>query len=86
MPIWLCPGPSPGAQVWAPVSQIDIAPTVLYWMGLPVPADMDGRPLEDIMTPEHVAAHTVSFGGDAALDVDLDRREYDAEEEEEKES
>jgi predicted AlkP superfamily phosphohydrolase/phosphomutase len=61
----------------------DIAPTVLYWMGLPVPADMDGRPLEDIMTPEHVAAHNVSIGGDASLDADLDRREYDAEEEEE---
>ena len=29
---------------------IDITPTILYLMGLPIPADMDGRPLMDIFT------------------------------------
>jgi predicted AlkP superfamily phosphohydrolase/phosphomutase len=64
-------------------SLTDIAPTVLYWMGLPVPRDMDGRPLVDIMTSQHNDAHDVRFGGDAESGGSIDRREYDAEEEEE---
>lgn len=31
---------------------IDIAPTILHILGLPIPSDMDGRVLEEILTPE----------------------------------
>jgi len=64
-------------------SLTDIAPTVLYWMGLPIPRDMDGSPLVDIMTREHSAEHAVKFGGDASSARPVDRREYGADEEEE---
>lgn len=30
---------------------VDVAPTVLYLMGLPIPADMDGRPLTEALDP-----------------------------------
>jgi hypothetical protein len=31
---------------------IDIAPTILHILGLPVPTDMDGRVLEEVLTVE----------------------------------
>ncbi len=34
----------------------DIAPTVLYLLGLPVPTEMDGCVLEELITPEWLAA------------------------------
>jgi arylsulfatase A-like enzyme len=36
---------------------LDIAPTVLAVMGHPVAEDMDGRPLLEIITNEHLDAH-----------------------------
>jgi predicted AlkP superfamily phosphohydrolase/phosphomutase len=39
---------------------IDIAPTVLYTMGLPIPDDMDGTVL-DIFLPEFRSAHKVEY-------------------------
>ncbi|MGA2033378.1 MAG: alkaline phosphatase family protein [Thermoguttaceae bacterium] len=35
----------------------DVAPTILYLMGLPIPADMDGRPLLAALDPDFVARH-----------------------------
>lgn len=40
---------------------IDIAPTVLYLMGLPVPTDMDGRVLTDIFTEEIRKSREIEF-------------------------
>jgi predicted AlkP superfamily phosphohydrolase/phosphomutase len=39
----------------------DIAPTILYAMGLAVPSDMDGRPLEEIFTDEFRASNKVRY-------------------------
>ena len=39
----------------------DIAPTVLYLMGLPVPSDMDGRPLVEALDPEFVAQNPPQY-------------------------
>ena len=41
-------------------SVMDITPTALAALGLPVAADMDGRPLTEAMTPEFLAAHPVT--------------------------
>jgi predicted AlkP superfamily phosphohydrolase/phosphomutase len=37
----------------------DLAPTILYAMGLPRPRSMQGRVLTELFRPEHVAAHLV---------------------------
>ena len=42
-------------------SIIDLAPTILYAMGVPIPRDMDGGLLEAAFTPEHLAKHRASF-------------------------
>jgi arylsulfatase A-like enzyme len=38
---------------------IDLAPTILHLMGLPVPSDMDGRVLDEILTD----GRAIEFGG-----------------------
>jgi hypothetical protein len=39
----------------------DVAPTLLYALGLPVGRDMDGRALTDAFEPGFLAAHPLSF-------------------------
>jgi predicted AlkP superfamily phosphohydrolase/phosphomutase len=36
---------------------IDVAPTLLYWLGVPVPTGMDGRVLVDAFTEDYLRAH-----------------------------
>lgn len=38
---------------------IDMAPTIFHLLGLPVPDDMDGKPIEDLLPPETRAKHPV---------------------------
>lgn len=40
---------------------VDVAPTVLYALGLPIPKDMDGRPLLSIFTDETRASRPVEY-------------------------
>jgi predicted AlkP superfamily phosphohydrolase/phosphomutase len=60
-------GYGPHILAGAPVEPqiIDLAPTALYLLGLPVPGDMDGRVLTEIIEPGYVAEHPVLYG-DAA--------------------
>jgi hypothetical protein len=46
-----------GAKLSASVR--DIAPTILALLGLPVPRDMDGRVLTELLDPEFLARHPV---------------------------
>jgi hypothetical protein len=58
--IMMASGPAvrQGAQVeGAQIS--DLAPTILYRMGLPVPDNMDGQVLTDLFSPEFVDANPV---------------------------
>jgi len=38
---------------------VDVAPTILYDLGLPVPTNMDGRVLTDMLDPGHVTANPI---------------------------
>jgi hypothetical protein len=53
-------GIRPGATPRA-ASVVDIAPTILYLMGLPVARDMDGRVLTEILDEEFARAHPLTF-------------------------
>ena len=48
-----CPGTTPEQA-----SLLDIAPTILHLLGVPVPDDTDGRVLSEILKPEFAAAAT----------------------------
>ena len=41
---------------------IDLAPTLLYLLGVPVPEDMDGKVLTSAVRPDFLAAHPVRAG------------------------
>jgi predicted AlkP superfamily phosphohydrolase/phosphomutase len=61
-------GPVRAGHVFSGARIIDVAPTVLYLMGLPIPHDMDGVPLVDALDPEFVALrppHHETNGGSA---------------------
>ena len=58
----------------------DVAPTVLYAMGLPVPEDMDGRILLDLFLPSHVESCPPQYS-EAPLQVEPSDFGLSAEEE-----
>jgi predicted AlkP superfamily phosphohydrolase/phosphomutase len=53
-------GIKPGAELKS-ASVLDVAPTILYLMGLPVARDMEGRVLGEIVEEDFARAHPVSF-------------------------
>ena len=59
---------------------VDVAPTVLYALGLPIPEDMDGRPLLEIWNSDFRQAHPVQVGGAEQTEETLPEPDYDAEE------
>jgi predicted AlkP superfamily phosphohydrolase/phosphomutase len=42
----------------------DVAPTILYLLGLSVPEDMDGRMLSEIIAEEYLKANDISFSSE----------------------
>ncbi len=62
---------------------IDVAPTILYALGMPIPSDMDGKPLTDLFDGAYVQQSEPSYTGErkheSVADVDF---EYTEEEEE----
>jgi predicted AlkP superfamily phosphohydrolase/phosphomutase len=61
------PGVRQGSELEGAVIQ-DIAPTVLHTMGLPVPADMDGRVLENAFAEEYMESFPVEIGEPGTFD------------------
>lgn len=68
------PGVRPGAEL-SGARIIDVAPTVLHLMGLPVQEDMDGRPLEEALTEAFAASNPVARG-QARIELEADGFEY----------
>ena len=62
----------------------DLAPTILYLLGLPIPLDMDGQVLTQIFRDEYLASDPVSYGNGSGPDADLmgPKEGYSAEDEE----
>ncbi len=73
------PGIDPGAQLEA-ANIVDLAPTILYAMGLPIPSDMDGRVLTEAFAPQHLAAFQAQYT-DEATDRPTGEDHYSLEEE-----
>ncbi len=53
-PALACPGRVRDAKL------IDLAPTLLYLLGEPVPGDMQGRVLEEMIHPNYLASHPIN--------------------------
>ena len=59
---------------WVQSARIeDLAPTILHLLGCQVPPDMDGQVLTNLLDPDWVAAHPVSYA-----DPDLESEATDA--------
>ncbi|MCD4726471.1 MAG: hypothetical protein K8R46_02330, partial [Pirellulales bacterium] len=61
---------------------LDMAPTMLYLTGLPVPENMDGRVLEEIFDPDHLDRNPPCRGGVAR---EVGREDFSYSDEESKE-
>ena len=59
----------PGSTLGADADLLDIAPTVLRLLGVPVPADMDGRVLTEVLDPSLLAAPLSESPSPAPLSV-----------------
>lgn len=51
-----------GEEPLCGLSLMDIAPTILHLLGLPVPSDLDGRVIGEAFVPDSTAAHPASTG------------------------
>jgi len=44
---------------------MDLAPTILHVLGLPIPTDMDGRVLDEALTPSHLRLNPIRYAKEA---------------------
>ena len=44
-----------------PASILDVAPTILYLMGLPIARDLEGRVLTEMLDEEFTRSHSMTF-------------------------
>ena len=54
------PGIRPGNRI-NEASVVDVTPTLLAYLGLPVAEDMDGKPIESIFEPQFLEEHPVEY-------------------------
>jgi len=54
-------GPLRGGEMLSTAHITDIAPTLFYLLGIPVPAEMDGKVLLEAFQEEFAAAHPVHY-------------------------
>ncbi|MFQ5578163.1 MAG: alkaline phosphatase family protein, partial [Anaerolineae bacterium] len=73
-------GVKPGAIEGAAI--VDLAPTILWALGQPIPGDMDGVPLTGHFQPDRLE-HPPTYTGDAATETPLQGPDFTAQEEQE---
>ncbi|MDX2181997.1 MAG: alkaline phosphatase family protein [Bryobacteraceae bacterium] len=59
------PGIRAGAKI-EPTRLLDIAPTTLFAMGLDIPADLEGRVIEELYEPAYLSEHAAKRGATTA--------------------
>jgi len=60
--VLLARGPMIRPNAWLHDARlVDMAPTLLYTLGIPVPEDMDGIVLQDLFSPIYLEAHPVQY-------------------------
>jgi predicted AlkP superfamily phosphohydrolase/phosphomutase len=59
--IWQGAGTVKDGEIFEGASIHDLAPTILYAMGLPVPETMDGRVLTEVFTPEFQQQRAIAY-------------------------
>lgn len=65
--VLLARGPTIRQGVWVENARLlDMAPTILYTLGEPVPGEMDGLVLKDLFSPLYLEAHPVQYADQGA--------------------
>jgi predicted AlkP superfamily phosphohydrolase/phosphomutase len=65
-------------QSQQPVKLVDVVPTVLYAMGLPISSELEGRVVEEAFAPDYLASHPpLVIDADNGLPIDEDEAEVD---------
>lgn len=59
---------------------VDLAPTILYAMGCPIPRDMDGRVLTEAFHPQFLEAQPISYGEAGTAEEERERAYSEADE------
>jgi predicted AlkP superfamily phosphohydrolase/phosphomutase len=53
------------------LSILDVAPLLLYKLGLPIPEDMEGRVPEALFEPEYLRAHPIAFEASTSISTEM---------------
>jgi predicted AlkP superfamily phosphohydrolase/phosphomutase len=79
--VLICAGPHirAGARLEDPWIG-DLAPTLLYASGLPIPDDLDGRVLTELFTDDWAASHTPRFVARPPVETAAERSDFGADE------
>lgn len=64
--IFLAHGPDVASGTIEPAHLTDLVPTILYLFNQPIPPDMDGRVLTEIVTPHYLNRYAVTQGDEPA--------------------
>lgn len=48
--------------VSSPLQMVDVAPTVMYLLGQPIPQDFEGQMVKEMFTPQYLEEHEVEYG------------------------